>query len=258
MNKISAFGIDIGSTTTKIVGVDSSGLLLWKYLEQTEPAIEKQVSHIFDIVRENVGDLKDIPIIATGYGRKLVKQATKVVTEITCHAKGVFKIFGHEGTLLDVGGQDSKVIVINSSGDVVDFTMNDKCAAGTGRFLEYTAGRLGYSVKEIGEIAINSKSEVPITSTCTVFAETEIISMISSGTDIAFVLKGLHRSLIKRIIAMIKSVNFIPPLMLSGGVANNVAIREMLEEEMDEEIILSPHPQYMGAYGAALIGLENS
>ncbi|MDY6820397.1 MAG: acyl-CoA dehydratase activase [Deferribacterota bacterium] len=258
MNKISAFGIDVGSTTTKIVGVDSSGIMVWNYLEQTEPAIEKQLARFFGIVRENFGDLKDIPIIATGYGRKLVKQTTKVVTEITCHAKGVFKIFGHGGTLLDVGGQDSKVIVINSSGDVVDFTMNDKCAAGTGRFLEYTAGRLGYSVNEIGEIAMKTENEVPITSTCTVFAETEIISMISSGTDIALVLKGLHRSLIKRIIAMIKSVNFIPPLMLSGGVANNVAIREMIEEEMGEKTTLSPYPQFMGAYGAALLGLDNS
>lgn len=256
MLKISTLGIDVGSTTVKIVGVDNAGAITWHYLEQTEPLIEKQTARFFDMVKERVGDLKNIPVIATGYGRNLIKAATKSVTEITCHAKGIYKEFGHGGTLVDIGGQDSKVIVIDSKGKVIDFAMNDKCAAGTGRFLENTAGRLRLTVKEIGELAITADSEVPISSTCTVFAESEIISMISRGIDIHAILKGLHRSLIKRIVAMIRSVNFIPPLLLSGGVVNNTAIRKMIEEEMGEKVIMPTYPQLMGAYGAALIALK--
>lgn len=256
MLRIAALGIDVGSTTVKIVGINDTGEIAWHHLEQTEPSIEKQTTRFFDMIKEKIEDLKDIPVIATGYGRNLVKEAIKSVTEITCHARGIYKEFGHGGTLIDIGGQDSKVIVIDSKGKVIDFVMNDKCAAGSGRFLEYTATRLGYKINEIGDLAMKADIEVPISSTCTVFAESEIISMIASGKDTSSILKGLHRSLIKRIVAMIRSVNFIPPLLLSGGVVNNIAIRKMIEEEMGEKVIIPTYPQLMGAYGAALIALD--
>jgi predicted CoA-substrate-specific enzyme activase len=196
-----------------------------------------------------------VPLVATGYGRKLVKQAARSITEITCHARGVYRELGHGGTLVDIGGQDSKVIGISSKGDVVDFSMNDKCAAGTGRFLENTARRLGVPLERMGQVALAAAEEVPISSTCTVFAESEVISLIAHGVAVESILRGLHRSLIKRVVAMIRTVGLAPPLMLSGGVVQNQAIARMLEEETGEKVVIPQYPQLMGAYGAALIAL---
>ncbi len=253
---IVALGIDVGSTTVKMVGVDAHGEMVWHYLEQADPRVEDQVDRFLRRVQEDAGDISGVPLVATGYGRNLVHQARKKVTEITCHAKGVYRQLGHGGTLVDVGGQDSKVIIIGPNGQVVDFTMNDKCAAGTGRFLENTAGRLRVALDEMGKVALVSPEEVTISSTCTVFAESEIISMIAHGVHVEPILKGLHRSLVKRIVAMIRSVGLVPPLMLSGGVVKNPAIRAMIEEETGQKVLLPKYPQLMGAYGAALIALK--
>ncbi len=229
--------------------------MVWHILEATEPRVEEQVGRLLAQSNQENGKMKGVPLVATGYGRKLVYQAEKQVTEITCHARGIFREFKHKGTLVDIGGQDSKVISITDTGKVLDFAMNDKCAAGTGRFLENTSGRLGVALEKMGEEALSTSDEVPISSTCTVFAESEIISMIANGVAIPAILRGLHRSLIKRIVAMIHTVSFISPLMLSGGVVKNPAIRHMLAEEVGEEVILPEFPQLMGAYGAGLIGL---
>ncbi len=253
---IVSIGIDVGSTTAKIVGIDEQGEFRWSYIEPADPRVEDQVERFLRIIEKETGPIEGKPIVATGYGRNLVHQATKKVTEITCHARGVFRQLGHGGTLVDIGGQDSKVIIIGPNGEVVDFTMNDKCAAGTGRFLENTAGRLRVSLEDMGSVALSSDEEVSISSTCTVFAESEIISMIAHGVRVEPILKGLHRALVKRIVAMIRSVGLVPPLMLSGGVVKNPAIRKMIEEETGEKVILPRYPQFMGAYGAALIGLK--
>jgi len=248
-SQVVALGIDVGSTTVKIVGVDAEGNLAWHWLEQAEPRVEDQVERF--LARAGVS----VPLVATGYGRKLVRQATRSVTEITCHAKGVYRELAHGGTLVDIGGQDSKVIGISPRGDVTDFSMNDKCAAGTGRFLENTANRLGVPLERMGHVALLALEEVSISSTCTVFAESEVISLIAHGVAVEPILRGLHRSLIKRVVAMIRTVGLVPPLMLSGGVVQNQAIARMLEEETGEQVIVPRHPQLMGAYGAALIAL---
>jgi predicted CoA-substrate-specific enzyme activase len=195
-----------------------------------------------------------LPTIATGYGRKLIKEATRNVTEITCHALGVFRDLGRAGTLIDIGGQDSKVIQVGDDGRPVDFMMNDKCAAGTGRFLEHTASRLGVPVDELGGRALAARGEEAISSTCTVFAESEIISLIARGADPDAILKGLHRSLVGRVISMVRNVGVVAPLMLSGGVARNGAVRAMIAEAASEDVVLPAEPQLMGAYGAALLG----
>lgn len=257
MNETRALGIDVGSTTTKIVGIDAQGRLLWHLLEPSEPRVEEQVERLLSRARA-VTPAGNAPLVATGYGRHLVNQATRKVTEITCHARGIYCELGHGGTLVDIGGQDSKVIRIGPNGEVIDFVMNDKCAAGTGRFLENTAARLGVSLDQMGQIALGAHVEVPISSTCTVFAESEIVSLIAHGTALEAVLRGLHRSLIKRIAAMIRTVGPVPPLMLSGGVVRNPAIAQMLGEEMGETITLPEYPQLMGAYGAALIALASA
>lgn len=254
--EIAALGIDVGSTTVKMAGVNAAGQLIWHYLEQADPRVEEQVDSFLKKLAEYTGSVKKLPLVATGYGRHLVHQSLKKVTEITCHAKGVYRQLGHGGTLVDIGGQDSKVIVIGTDGQVVDFAMNDKCAAGTGRFLENTAARLRVPLTEMGQTALSASEEVTISSTCTVFAESEIISMIAHGVDVEPILMGLHRSLIKRVVAMIRSVGLMPPLMLSGGVVKNPAIRRVIEQETGEKVFLPEYPQLMGAYGAALVALS--
>jgi len=265
MAEVCALGIDVGSTTAKIVGIDDKGHIVWHILEQADPQVGKQVERFLELAREvttTPSDPKDggqkngVPLIATGYGRKLVLQATRKVTEITCHARGIYRELGHGGTLVDIGGQDSKVIGISPKGEVIDFSMNDKCAAGTGRFLENTASRLGVALDRLGEVTLSTEEEVPISSTCTVFAESEVISLIAHGVATEPILRGLHRSLVKRVVAMIRSVGLRPPLMLSGGVVLNPAIPYLLQEETGEQVIIPHHPQLIGALGAALIGLD--
>jgi predicted CoA-substrate-specific enzyme activase len=255
MSEIVALGLDVGSTTAKIVGIGNAGQMIWHKLEPADPRVELQVEQFLEFAGEAAMD-DGIPLVATGYGRKLVPQATRQVTEITCHAKGVFHELQHGGTLVDIGGQDSKVIGISAAGDVFDFAMNDKCAAGTGRFLENTASRLKVPLDDLGGVTLSADSEVTISSTCTVFAESEVVSLIAHGVSLEPILKGLHRSLIKRIVAMVRTVGMTPPLMLSGGVVRNPAIPQMLEEETGQKVIIPEFPQLMGAYGAALIAKD--
>lgn len=254
MSHVAAIGIDAGSTTCKLVAVDREGAIVGSRLEPTEPRVELQVQRMLAALRKELGAADDAPAIATGYGRKLIKEATRNVTEITCHARGVFRDLGSAGTLIDIGGQDSKVIQIGNDGRPVDFMMNDKCAAGTGRFLEHTAARLGVPVEELGGRALSAKGEEAISSTCTVFAESEIISLIARGADPDDILRGLHRSLVGRVVSMVRNVGVVAPLMLSGGVARNDAVRMMITEAAAEDVILPREPQLMGAYGAALLG----
>ncbi|MGA2110897.1 MAG: acyl-CoA dehydratase activase [Anaerolineales bacterium] len=262
MGDLCAFGIDVGSATVKIVGVDEQGNLEWYLLEPADARVEQQVERFLARAGEaGAGNPAavptPVPLVATGYGRKLVRQASGVVTEITCHAKGVFRELQQGGTLVDIGGQDSKVISIGTHGEVLDFAMNDKCAAGTGRFLENAARRLDLPLERLGPVALASAEEVTLSSTCTVFAESEVVSLLAHGVPVEPIVRGLHRSLIKRVVAMIRSVGLRRPLMLSGGVVQNPAIVRLLQEETGEEILLPHHPQLMGAYGAALVALES-
>lgn len=245
-------GIDAGSTTCKIVAVDRRGEIVGSLLEPTEPRVEVQARRMLDEIRAKHEVQAGVPTIATGYGRKLIKDAARNLTEITCHARGVFRDLGSAGTLIDIGGQDSKVIQVGDDGRPVDFMMNDKCAAGTGRFLEYTAARLGVPVTDLGDRALSTSDEEAISSTCTVFAESEIISLIARGSEPDSILRGLHRSLVGRVVSMVRNVGIVAPLMLSGGVAKNEAVRRMIAEATGQEVVLPGHPQLMGAYGAAL------
>ncbi len=257
MGQVASIGIDAGSTAVKIVGIDKNSRILFHITEPTEPKIEEQVKRLLRKIETELGvDISGIPITATGYGSSLILEARKRVTEITCHAKGVFTYFGHGGTLVDIGGQDSKVIVVGNRGQVIDFVMNDKCAAGTGRFLETTAWRLKIPVEEMGKLALSSSQEVPISSTCAVFAESEVISMLARGKALEAVIRGLHRALVKRVVAMIDNVGLVSPLILSGGVVCNEAVQKMIEEETGVKPLVPEHPQLMGAYGAAIIGLS--
>jgi predicted CoA-substrate-specific enzyme activase len=239
-----------------VVAVAGDGELLGARLEPTKPRIEEQTAHLARALAVELGIDAPLPLVATGYGRHLVRDAVATVTEITCHARGVFRAQGGGGTLVDIGGQDSKAIRIGDDGRPIDFAMNDKCAAGTGRFLEHTAARLDVEVTDLGRRALSSAAEEHISSTCTVFAESEIISLIGRGADVDAIIRGLHRSLIGRIVAMARTVGLITPLILSGGVALNPAVPAMMEEATGMSVVVPPQPQLMGAYGAALTALE--
>ncbi|BAT70995.1 (R)-2-hydroxyglutaryl-CoA dehydratase activator [Thermosulfidibacter takaii ABI70S6] len=257
--KIKSVGIDAGSTAVKIVGLDKDRNIVFKLVEPTEPKVEEQVQRMMDGLKESFDfDSPQIPVVATGYGSNLIK-ATKKVTEITCHAVGVFNALGSGGTLVDIGGQDSKVIVVGEEGRVLDFVMNDKCAAGTGRFLENVAWRMNIPIDEFGSWALRTYEEVTVSSTCAVFAESEVISLLARGVPPESVIRGLHRAFAKRIAAMVETVGIQLPIMLSGGVAQNPAIVEMLKEELDVAEVLVPEiPQFIGAFGAAILGLQLS
>ena len=256
MSPVAGLGVDAGSTTCKIVAVGPAGEVVAWRLEPAHPRIEVQVEEMLGAVRAEAGGHGEAPCVATGYGRRLVRCADRRVTEITCHARGVFRDLRTAGTLVDVGGQDSKVIRIGADGRPVDFVMNDKCAAGTGRFLEHTAARLGVEVAAMGARVLADGEEETITSTCTVFAESEIIGLIARGAGVDAILRGLHRSLVGRIVAMVRSVGWEPPVMLSGGVALNDGVREMISEALGVPVTLPPRPQLTGAYGAALLAAE--
>lgn len=252
---LAAIGIDAGSTTTKIVGVDALGAMIWHQIEDTDPRMEVQTARLVEQARALCNPGAPAPAVATGYGRNLVQACDRRVTEITCHAKGVFRSLGHGGTLVDIGGQDSKVVLIGDQGRVLQFAMNDKCAAGTGRFLEVVARRLGLQLWELSESALSAPQELTISSTCTVFAESEMISLIARGHPTEEITRGLVRSLVKRVAALARSTGLRPPLMLSGGVARSAAVRQFLGEELGQAVELPTQPQLMGAYGAALIAL---
>jgi (R)-2-hydroxyacyl-CoA dehydratese activating ATPase len=251
-----AFGVDAGSTTFKLVAVDAQGALLLHAIEPASPRLEDQARRMLDEARARLGSPSG-KTVATGYGRKLVP-ADRAVTEITCHATGVFQRLGALGTLIDIGGQDSKVISIGPGGSVLDFAMNDKCAAGTGRFLEVTAQRLEVPIERMGPTALGSRREVAISSTCTVFAESEIVGLIAHAEPLESIVRGLHRSLVSRIVSLAKSIGSKPPYMLSGGVAKNDAVRRFLADALGAGVSVPEEPQLMGAYGAALLALRTA
>lgn len=255
-----AIGIDVGSATLKSVLVDAHGNMINSCIEPTRPRMGEQAAAQIERLTAKSGNNtgSSLPIVATGYGRRLVTSARECMTEITCHAYGIFRAMGHGGTLIDVGGQDSKVILIGERGQVIDFVMNDKCAAGTGRFLEHCAQRMGMTLDEFSDVHLLDVTPVNISSTCTVFAESEIISLLAEGVAPEIIACSLQRALTGRLSNLAKSVGIKPPLMMSGGVARNPVLRHFLGEALGYPVEITEHPQLMGAYGAALFALEHS
>jgi len=195
-------------------------------------------------------------IVSTGYGRNSVDAAHKAITEITCHAAGVHFLSPHICSIIDIGGQDSKSIVMNDTGKVKDFAMNDKCAAGTGRFLEVMARALQVDLDRFGEISLKADKPGRISSTCTVFAESEVISLISKGESRENIIAGIHESIANRISSMAVRIGVRRPLMMTGGVAKNSGVVRALEKKLGMQIEVSEMAQVMGAIGAAVLAQD--
>lgn len=249
----STLGLDLGSTTTKLAAVDGQGRFVKGWVEPTHPAMADQARGLVARAEADLG-ATGLPLVATGYGRALVPGTVRKITEITCHARGAFQALGRPGTLIDIGGQDTKVIAVGPKGRVLHFAMNDKCAAGTGRFLEVAAQRLQVPLDDFGPLALSVTAEEPLSSTCVVFAESEMISLLARGVPFAPIVRGLHRSLVPRVVALARGAGLTSPLMLTGGVAKNPAVRALLAEELGQPVEVPEQPQLAGAWGAALLG----
>jgi predicted CoA-substrate-specific enzyme activase len=250
--RVLTFGVDIGSTTWKGVAIDGDGRIVADHVEPTEPRVEEQTARALGRLRARCGADDLTPLGATGYGRKRVHGASRVLTEITCHARGAFHRAHRAGVLIDFGGQDTKVIRFGNGGEVHDFAMNDKCAAGTGRFLEFILGRLGVPLDDAPELVSRAARVVPISSTCTVFAESEVISLVAEGEPVEAIVKGLHAALASRVAALAGRLEEGAELFMSGGVALNRAMADSLADAIGRSITVLPEPQLVGALGAAL------
>lgn len=247
-------GIDVGSITTKAAVVVDGELRLSK-IGSTGYEAQSAAQRIFDeILAEAELSRYDLAgIVSTGYGRKSVAFADKAITEITCHACGAYFINPEVQTVIDIGGQDSKAIALGKSGKVKDFVMNDKCAAGTGRFLEVMARALEVDLNRFGAMSVESDSPATISSLCTVFAESEVISLISKGEQRKNIIAGIHESIAARVAAMAKRVGVRAPIMMTGGVAKNIGLVKALEKKLGDPIQISETAQVTGAIGAALL-----
>ncbi len=252
-------GIDIGSRNTKLVLYDTeSKALLFSNWQVTDIVVLSSVRSLWEKALAETGLSREKISLTgvTGYGRKLYHQANAVLSEITCHAAGCLHYFPSLRTIIDIGGQDSKIISLNGSGKVDDFAMNDKCAAGTGRFLEMTALRLGCEVSELAALATHSSQNLKLNSTCVVFAESEIIGMMSEATTAEDIARSVHLSIAKRIVSQMSALAWTEPLAFTGGVAQNPDLAECLQQELGYLLWIPPEPEITGALGAAILAGE--
>ena len=250
-------GVDIGSLATKCVVVDEAGDIVSSAIVATGARVSAAAESVLaTAVRTGGFELERISCtVATGYGRKRA-HADRQVTEITCHARGAIHLFPGTRTVLDIGGQDTKAIRIGTDGDVVNFVMNDKCAAGTGRFLEVMARALEVDLEELGPLSLQSTAPQTISSFCTVFGESEVISHVANGAEVADIARGLHEAISHRVAGLLKRVGVESQLTMSGGVSHNIGMRSALERALGTSFNIHPHAQLIGALGAALIGRD--
>jgi (R)-2-hydroxyacyl-CoA dehydratese activating ATPase len=251
-------GVDIGSTTAKCVVLGDDRTVLGKSLSVVGVDIVKDAERAFEtaLADARLSRAEVAFITGTGYGRYKVQFGQLVVTEISCHARGANFLFPGTRVVVDIGGQDTKAIRINEKGEVVDFSMNDKCAAGTGRFLEVCANALGHDIAEIGPLSLQARHPVKVTSTCTVFAESEVTSQVSRGKDPRDILAGLHASIANRTLSLVQRVGVEPEVTFTGGVSQNEGMVRALRHRLALPVNVSPLSQYLGALGAALLGGE--
>lgn len=247
-------GIDIGSISAK-AAIVADGQVAGTAVLPTGFQAAAAARKVFEAALAQAGlDAGAVGgIVATGYGRAAVDFAGRTVTEITCHAAGAVHLDPGVRAVIDIGGQDSKAIALDDQGRVKDFAMNDKCAAGTGRFLEVMARAMETDLDQFGRLSLAADRPAAISSLCTVFAESEVISLIAKGEERERIIAGIHAAIAARVMAMAGRVGIRPPVMLTGGVARNVGLVKALENLLGSALIVSPHAQVNGAIGAALL-----
>jgi predicted CoA-substrate-specific enzyme activase len=248
-------GVDIGSTMTKVVIMNDS--VLASVIGPTGPEHRKLANRVMEEALEKAKlPFEDITyVIATGYGRINVPFADKQITEISCHARGVAYLLPEARTVVDIGGQDSKGIKLKD-GRAVDFVMNDKCAAGTGRFLEVAAEELGVRLEDMGRLSLEAKNAVRISNTCTVFAAQEVVTKLSEGVALADIIAGLHEAIATRVYSMLRRLKVEREVALTGGGAKNIGLVRALEAKLGFAVQVPPEPLLTGAIGAALLGKD--
>jgi predicted CoA-substrate-specific enzyme activase len=254
-----AAGVDVGSTQTKAVIINEDQEIVARILRDTGSNVVQAAEHVFADAVEHSG-IKDDEIeyiIGTGYGRYRVTFGHDQVTEISCHGRGAVHVFPGTRTVVDMGGQDTKAIRLGENGEIIDFCMNDKCAAGTGRFLGAAAAALDLSLDDLGPTALRSERPVRISTTCTVFAESEVLSWLGKGKKLEDILWGVHQSIASRSAALMRRVGIEEEITFTGGVTRNVAMVKALEDRVGSSFNVSDDSHYMGAIGAALFALDH-
>jgi len=249
-------GLDIGSVSTKVVFLDNERKILhWEVLRtgsNSKKAAEKCMQSVLDKAKLSFADITSL--IATGYGRKIVPFKSDEISEISCHARGAHFLFPDTKTVIDIGGQDSKAIRIDDFGEAVDFNMNDKCAAGTGRFLEEMAKALDTTVENLGKLSLKSQKNLVISSMCTVFAESEVVSLLAENETTEDIAKALHNAIADRVLSLAHKVRLENALTVTGGVAKNIGVIASITSKLPNITAHIPeNPQIIGALGAALI-----
>jgi len=251
-------GVDVGSLSTEVVIIDDNSEIVSSIITFTGGSSRKATERCWGEALETAGAAgEDVDCtVSTGYGRKQVPFATRAVTEITCHARGAFHFFPSARTIIDIGGQDTKSIRIDSNGRVQNFLMNDKCAAGTGRFLEVMSRTLEVGLEEMGPLSLKAKRGLSISNMCTVFAESEVVSLVAEGNEVEEILWGLHDSVALRTVGLLDQMGREPDIVMSGGVAKNRGVVEAIEKRLRTRLHLADEPQIVGAVGAALIARD--
>jgi predicted CoA-substrate-specific enzyme activase len=248
-------GVDIGSTMTKVVIMN--GEILASVIGPTGPEHRKLANRVMEeaLNKAKLSFDEITYVVATGYGRVNVPFADKQITEITCHARGVSYLLPEARTVIDIGGQDSKAIKLNE-GRAVDFVMNDKCAAGSGRFLEVTAESLGVKLEDMGKLSLEAKGRAEISNICTVFAAQEVVAQLAAGTPLTDIIAGLHEAIASRVYGMARRLKIEREVALTGGGAKNIGLVKALEAKLGYPVLVPPEPLLTGAIGAALLGKD--
>ncbi|MFH1338321.1 MAG: acyl-CoA dehydratase activase [Candidatus Omnitrophota bacterium] len=252
-------GLDIGSISTKAIIIDEDKRILSYEILRTgsnsKKAAEKCMQLALGKAKISFEDIANL--IATGYGRKIVPFKSDEISEISCHARGAHFLFPDTRTVIDIGGQDCKAIRLDENGEAIDFNMNDKCAAGTGRFLEEMAKALDTTVENLGKLSLRSKKTLVISSMCTVFAESEVVSLVSEGETREDIAKALHNAIADRILSLAHKIKLTNAVTLTGGVAKNIGVIESIKSKLPDVTVYIPEePQIIGALGAALIASD--
>ncbi|EHN14684.1 MULTISPECIES: 2-hydroxyisocaproyl-CoA dehydratase activator HadI [Clostridium] len=252
-------GLDIGSTTSKGVIIKDGEEIVASVLVPVGTGTSGPLKLIKELKEKSNLTEKDIEkTVVTGYGRIQYKDADKQISELSCHAKGVAFLIPGARTIIDIGGQDAKAMKLNNKGKLINFIMNDKCAAGTGRFLDVMAGVLETDVSKLGEISEKSTKEVSISSTCTVFAESEVISHLSANAKKEDIVAGIHTSVVRRVSTLAMRVGIEDQVVMVGGVARNKGIVKAMEKELGHDIKVPELAQLTGALGAAIYAFEET